>query len=304
MQSTGTTLDPSHWTRHSDPSLYRISPGSHVLSNSDNTTRALKQSISVDGWIATFNDEGVATVHVDVSFLEGRFGEDPQSKISFKVALKRVAIHVWVNDETPIKLVRHSVAYPKDDVSATQRMTSTSSAHIQGNVSAKLGGNSGAHLALDAGTDHQQKTATEIERLVTKHLERHYPGTKEGEHIWEFRANPDLCAVLDGKAWGDPANMPRFSVKKKDNHGNAEKPMVVVEVRCRREDMEISELKPKDTQRQAIWAKKSNRQKNLAAAEQIIKDELAAAGYLELPDMNEPYAEIRIADKFVFQDDD
>jgi hypothetical protein len=71
-------------------------------------------------------------------------------------------------------------------------------------------------------------------------------------------------------------------------------PGVRVEIRCRREDLVISDLVLKD---EAIWAALSSRvgfKNRLAAAEAYIRDRLASDG-LEVGDMEELFSRLTLA---------
>ena len=78
---------------------------------------------------------------------------------------------------------------------------------------------------------------------------------------------------------------------------------IVIEVRCAREDVEILDLQEKDLEQQRLFRAKKNPALHIAAAEQLIKEELFKAGFLEVPDLSEKHARLLIADKIILEED-
>lgn len=268
----------------------------------DNRTRALSQAVSVDGWITNFDENGIATVHADIVFRTGGFGESPDDKVRFKIALKRAEVILRVPNLEPVKVVKKSVARTVAAKVGKVTSKSTKRRGLKAGFSALVGKDTSANVSASGDFDNSSERTTETEAELTQFLEQHI--TTEDDHYgWELQVNPDVeDKYLKGSPW-DAVDAPRLELKHQT--GEATKTAnVVVEVRCSREDIEILDLEEKDPEKQALFRKKGNKNVNLAAAEQLIKEELFKAGFLEVPDLNEKHSRLLIADKIILVDED
>ncbi|WP_299678811.1 hypothetical protein [uncultured Roseobacter sp.] len=266
-----------------------------------NSSRALRQVVSLDGWIATFDADDTATVHADVVFREGRFGAEQDDKVRFRLSLRRAEIVVIAPDTEPLRVIRSSVERTPAREEQTRLVThqTTAQAHGKAGLSLSSALTPGADLALGAEAHRSLTTRQELTEKVAGHVEQHFT-TLEGHPAWEVRAIGRDC--LDGSPW-DAAGAPRLKVKRQaERNADGDKPTMRFEMRCRREDIEISDLELKDPEKQGWFARRSNRDVNLAAAEQVIKEELLSAGFLQVADLNEKHADVVIADVIVSED--
>ncbi len=266
-----------------------------------NSSRALRQVVSLDGWIAAFDTEDTATVHADVVFREGRFGAEDDDKVRFRLSLRRAEIVLIAPEAEPLRVIRASVERSPAREGQTRQVTHQMSAEAHGkaNLSLSKALTPGAELSMGAEAHRSLTTRQELTETVAGHVEQHFT-TLEGHPAWEVRAIG--CERLDGSPW-DAANKPRLRVKRlSERNADGDKPTMRFEMRCRREDIEITELELKDPEKQGWFNKRLNRDVNLAAAEQVIKEELLSAGFLQVADLSEKHANLVIADVIVSED--
>lgn len=266
-----------------------------------NAGRALRQVISVDGWIAGFDDDDTATVHADVVFREGKFGADDTDRVRFRLGLKRAEIVLFAPETEPLRIIRASVSRSPMQEGLTQHVTHEVSGEARGKagVSLKAALGAGADFSLEGDARRSITKRRELTEKVIGHLEQHFT-TIDGHPAWE------VCAIgqghLTGVPW-DAAEAPRLKVKRlAERNADGDKPTVRLEVRCLREDIEIYDLELKEPGKQKWFSRRANRDVNLAAAEQVIKEELLSAGFLRVSDMSEKHGELMIADLIVSED--
>jgi len=267
----------------------------------DNTTRTLKQALSVDGWIGDFDDNGVASVHVDVVFRQGGFGEDPTSAIRFKIALTRAEIVVRVPNQAPLRIVKRSVKRTANAATGIRTESAKREGFLKGSVKAALAKTPFVSADGEASVSRTNSSDAQLQEAISRHFEQHFT-TEDGHIAWEVEANPEFAPHLAGSPW-NAENAPRLNVSKFSNrNAEGDPPSVIIEIRCCREDIEIIDLEEKDPEAQNMWRTKKNKSVNLAAAEQVIKDELFKAGFLEVPDLSEKQSRLLIADTIIFED--
>lgn len=266
-----------------------------------NAGRALRQVISLDGWIANFDDDETATVHVDVVFREGKFGSDDTDRVRFRLALKRAEIVLFAPDSEPLRVIRSSVRRSPVQEGQTQQVIDEVSGETRGKagVSVKTALSTGGELSLEGEARRSITKRRELTEKVGGHFEQHFT-TVDGHPAWE------ICAIglgqLSGAPW-DAVDAPRLKVKRlADRNADGDKPTLRLEVRCLREDIEISDLELKEPDKQKWFSRRANRDVNLAAAEQVIKEELLSAGFLRVSDLSEKHGELMIADLIVSED--
>lgn len=264
----------------------------------NNTKRALEQAVSIDGWIGTFDDKGEATVHADIVFRQGVFGEHKEAPVRFKIALKRAEIVVRCPGDSPLRIIRKSIerTQPRAAAIVNTQTKKERGWSLSGLLS--LGKSSNAELTANGNIANTRSTNTELSERVTAILNQHF-STPDGHPAWEVAHSATHSPHLVGAPW-DAAEAPRLKVKR---NGATFEPTMMLEVRCRREDIEIIDLEFKDPEKQAHLKRKKGYANNLAAAEELIKLELQKAGFLEIPDLSEQHSRLLIADSYIFQDE-
>jgi hypothetical protein len=266
-----------------------------------NSSRALRQVVSVDGWIAAFDEQDTATVHADVVFREGRFGADSADQVRFKLKLSRAEIVLIVPEGEPLRVMRRTIQRTPSSPAETRSVTRETSAELGGNARFDLSATSVPAAAVGGGAAASGRTSTrqELTEMVSGVVEQHF-STLEGHPAWEVQTIG--CGWLQGNPW-EAEDAPRLSVKRlSERNRDGDKPTLRIEIRCRREDFEITDLELKDSEKQGWFAKRKNRDINLAAAEQVIKEELLSAGFLRAPDLSEQHSEMLIADVIISED--
>lgn len=264
-----------------------------------NTGRVLEQAVSVDGWIGEFDEEGHALVHADIVFRQGDFGEDKDAPVRFKIALKRAEIVIRCPDGSCLRVIKKTMSRASDTNKATIRKQ-TSRSKKRG-----LGGNFRVsnkkpdfEASASASTQREESESSELEAEVKAILEQHFT-TPDKHPAWEVEPSALHSEYLWGSPW-HAEQEPRFKVRKQ---GNGEDTTMMIEVRCRREDIEVLDLELKDPEEQSRFKRKKNHENNMVAAEQLIKLELEKAGFLDIPDLNEKHSRLLIADTLIFEDE-
>lgn len=280
--------------------LLATSNGEWTRQLSDNTTRALEQVVSIDGWIAEFGEDNLANVHVDVVFRQGLFGEGDDAKVRFKIALKRAEIVVRVPDHEPLRVRKSSVRRTPIKSLGTQTTTRKTRSSFGGFFKAKASSKPDADAGFEAEASRENSKEIHLKEDLLRHLDQHFT-TPDGHHAWEVFTNKGASEYLLGPAWdaADPVlKVERILARNADG----DKPTVMIEIRCRRADIEIIDLEEKDPAARDFYLRKTNREMSLAAAEQIIREELERIGFLDIPDVTESASRIMIADKIILED--
>ena len=267
----------------------------------NNTMRSLNGMVSVSGWIAKFDADNAATVHVNVVFGDGLFGAEPHQKIRFRLALKRAEIVVRMPDGQPIHVIGSSVAYTPNSQRTTRETKTESTVEMSGHVAGELSASGAAFAAGGkASADEKRTTSQVMIEDVRRYIIEHFT-TDKLDNAWKV-AHQDQRQTLVGAPW-DPRTEPRLSVRRTaERNADGDKPSLKIEIRCRRQDLHIEGLKVKDDTVWRSFQSRKNRDANLAAAEQVIKDELTKAGFLNIPDLNEDFAELLVADVIITED--
>lgn len=242
----------------------------------DNRKRAISEVASVDAWHSSFTQgRKEAAVHVDVAFTDGRIGEEPDSPVRFRLRLRRAEMVIVVPAIEPAKVVKSSVR--RDAPSQSLEIKSSASATIGADLSMKMG--PAPRLAAKLGLG-KAKTST-IQRLERSTAFRVMQiQTPEGDYAWAISAVGD--SQLEGRPWDAQKH---WRLKVKDTRPTGSKslpPQIHVELRCRREDFEITDIELKDGDDLNIPPKARLAAQD-RAAEAIIRTRLAQSGLLRGP---------------------
>lgn len=267
----------------------------------NNTHRSLKSVVSVDGWIAEFDKNDTASVHVDVVFKTAVFGDGPDDKVSFRINLLRADIIICVPDGEPLRVIKRSLHRETGKVTGTRKTSKVVEADRELSGKAEVGTLTPPSVKATAeGKMHTAvKTEEETNEPIKEFLTQHF--SFENTHpAWEVqRADGTKMTSAPWSALAEP----RLKVKRvADRNSDGGKPSMKIEIRCRRGDIEITDIKVTDPEAKARFQVKKNNRKNIAAAEQLIKDELSKAGFMELPDLANPNVQLLIADTIITED--
>lgn len=257
-----------------------------------NTDRIIPSGLSVIGWFAKTNHEGVVSVHVDIGFSVGKFGGKPTDQVEFELNLKRAEIVVVCGGGAEPKFSTMA-RVKKTPMSISETTVRKTTGAASGQLELGFDGIAGAKVAgkVEGEKSYEHISKSEMQKVATEFLVKHHR-TTDGNPAWEICAENDN--ILQGNPW-DAWEQPRIQVEMPPSGTRAE-PTIRVEVRCRGEDLDFGDgIKLKDSSKRALFSKIKNNAKNLAAAEQFLKKVLEGEGLiLEAP--GEKYGSLVLAD--------
>lgn len=257
----------------------------------DNRKRALSEVVSLEAWHQQFKAKRKAVkLFVDVVFSEGRVGgsSDP---VRFRLRIKQAEVVVVIPpteqasiDKTSVareaplseiksveeeKSVRKTTAKAKADLNARHTLVPSVTVGAEGHKE----GTRSSHAT-------RTRSIPAIQVMQTK--------TPEGQYAWQLR--PGWGQTLLGRPWSATSE-PRLKVidKRADSSRGLE-PSVRVEVRCRREDLDITDIRLSADK--GLVGKFSPRRNKEVAAEALIRSRLFEAGLFHSTDLSDPFAEM------------
>ena len=213
----------------------------------NNRRRALAEVVSIDAWHDEFTSTTLkVALHVDVVFETGRIGGETESPVRFRLNVKQADVVVVIPESEPLKVEKKSV--------------SRDAPQILGGIAETI------ELATDASIE-----ATDISAAL-RLISVTQSNTPDGQYRWSLR--PCQGKVLEGRPW-NANESPRLQIidQRKDPRKGIP-PTLRAEVRCRREDLLITEITLKDS---SILEKAKNKigfRNRFAAAEAYIRDRL------------------------------
>ncbi|WP_199084650.1 hypothetical protein [Bosea sp. ASV33] len=263
--------------------------------NSDNRRRALAEVASLEAWHESFtSSRKAAALHVDVSFDVGRIGGEEGSGVRFRLALRRAEVVVIIPPGEPASIDPTSVSRDNRSVKVSTQKTVSSKEKREVGANALLKADQHlvkGRLAAKAfyALGGKSQTLIKIAENATAMRIRHKLDS-EGNHCWTIE--PSAEQALSGKPWSaDKA--PRAKVNDDRPKGSPSlAPSVRVELRCRREDLLITDIQIDRPGWKAL-GDPFGRNKELAA-EAVIRTRLAQAGLLT-GDISDPFAMITVS---------
>jgi hypothetical protein len=265
--------------------------------NLDNRRRMFADVVSIDAWHDEFTlRRKKADLHAHVVFGTARLGGEPESKVTFRLSLKRAEFVVIAPQTEPVRIDKASVSRdaPERHGKKTRTEETTIKTRARAIAQSKLSEKEASasltgEIEADAGTIAKEKLETsEIIRLmlVTQSTD------VDGNYRWTIE--PEEAKILKGQPW-DAQRDPRLQlVDERENRSRGLAPVVRIEVRCLREDMVIEEIRPKDP---GVWEKvkaKSGFGNRLIAAQAYIRTRLLKEG-LEVGDITDRFAGLTLA---------
>ncbi len=265
--------------------------------NSENRRRALAEVVSVDAWHDEFCQKASKVdLHVDVVFDTGRIGGEAESPVRFRLNVKQADVVVVIPETEPVFVEKKSVS--RDTPQLQGKMTETFERTARGNVKGSVGGsisstNLNAAASAETGAEASVAASKKVEvtaalqlMVVTQSM------TPDGHYRWSLR--PSKGTVLRGRPW-DADRAPRLKIV--DQRKDREKgipPTVRVEIRCRREDLEITEINVKNETIFEAAKRRAGFRNRLAAAEAYIRDRLIREG-LTIRNFDDSFGELTLA---------
>ncbi|MER9618106.1 hypothetical protein [Mesorhizobium sp. M0207] len=268
------------------------------MSSNDNRRKALGDVVTVDAWHKQFSEgNGIADLHVDVVFSTARVGGERESKISFRLSLRRAELVLHAKATEPLKIDKSSVSRELRSVEVKQTLqkdekksaaVKASAAASASSKSVGVRGRLEVSAAADVSVHHKINVTEKLSIIAVKQSKTH-----DGHYRWDL--TPSAAEILEGRPW-DPIKSPRAKlIDTRSDRSRGIPPTVSIEVRCLREDMLITDIQIKD---ENIWQKirgKSAHQNRIAAAESFIKDKLVEEG-LEFSDIEDRFGLITLVD--------
>ena len=275
--------------------MRRVGTGGDGRDLNSNTKKVFSEVVSVEAWHATFDKDGRAKVHVDLSFFEGLLGAENESAITFRVSLRRAVLKLVVPPNEPLAVLQAPVDR-EPTLEGIRKIMSESQSGLQsaGKISAKLTGDS-LGVAASGEAKISKATATRTHTETTQGVStfgiRQFTDAN-GCYCWEI--SPEMSDIMRGKVW-DPVKQPRLTVKQTSSVKLP--PVLEAHVLCRRGDIKIDKVEMKG---KSALQNKFTRNR-IAAAQAAIRDRILSLG-LDHPDADNDLVEVKIAEALIFEE--
>lgn len=261
----------------------------------NNLSNIFHELISIDAWRSEFDNNRIASVHVDLSFSTAMLGSEEGRKVSFKLSLKRATLKVVIPPTEPLAAIQSSIDR-EPTMEGIKRVIQKREVDklLTGGASGALGTKTAGRLegAASGKLATQEVQSVEFEQMVGNFNVRQLTD-RNRNHFWEI--NEANGKVLTGKVW-DPVRRPRLKVKAQTDPSKMP-PSCNVIVACRRSDFDIDEIKFKSGRKFALVTEKNK----VAAAEAVIRKKLEEHGLVStFPDGE--YVEIVLANMIVIEE--
>ncbi|WP_421736800.1 hypothetical protein [Caulobacter sp.] len=264
-----------------------------------NRRRALADLVGLDAWKGALDKQGRFNLHVDVAFGVSRVGGGVEERARFRICLKRAEVVVIVPPTEPATVDKATVERDsgglsvKTQESYVTRTQAAASARANVTVGAKGGVDAGISAAVNSGADVSATSSATLSRNGTA-LVSGQSQTFDGNYRWVITPAID-GAMLDGHPW-DAKQKPRMKVRDdRSDRARHLEPTIRIQVRCLREDLEITDIVLKDTKRWQSLVRSPTHRNRVAAAEAVIRDRLSKAGLFHDP-LDEPFSELCLAE--------
>jgi hypothetical protein len=265
-----------------------------VNSNSDNRKRAFADVVTIDAWHETFLGEAAAVdLHVDVVFGTARVGGESQSPVRFRLSVKRAEIVLIIPDSEPVSVDRRSVSRDTPEIHGhlTEVVQQDTQAKVKGGISttvstAKVTGSVSAEA--NAETSRSESKKLEVSATV-QFIAVTQSNNADGQYRW--LVEPRIKGTLEGRPW-DAIKQPRLKlIDQRRDRSKGIPPTVRVEVRCRREDLHITDIVIKDENLWEAAKRKAGFKNKIAAAASYIRDHLSKEG-LEVKNIEDMFGTV------------
>jgi hypothetical protein len=227
---------------------------------------AFADTVAIDAWYDPFTEDcHRADLRVDVTFRKDvPVGSEPESPVRFRLGLRRAEVAVIIPDDGSIAIDRDSVAREALDIAGHRRITQAKNQKIvcSGEVGIDLNHGVSGKSNLGGEINYSQAIETELNQNLRLMMVVH---------------SPTSGPVLDGKPW-HATSEPRLKLIDKRSKKAKQLSSVTVEIRCRREDLYISNLELKEDDRRKIFLRRKQNPNAMAAAEGYIRACLERAG--------------------------
>lgn len=212
----------------------------------DNRIRVFSEIVAIDAWHQPVKvDDYSASVHVDVSFKHGRVGgNDDRFPFTFRISLKKATLLVTV--ESPLEVDRKSVSrnVPEAQVEYSRIKLARESAVAKLAAGVRLTpSHVSAHLNASGELtgEHSDQIEKRMSQCTPPTLVTYEPVDRSS---YRWTLSPVFEDQLSGQPW-DPVSHPRLRLGSSKSPGKIE-PVIKAEIICALEDLEISDIEPKE----------------------------------------------------------
>jgi hypothetical protein len=269
------------------------------MRNFSNIARqAFAEVVSIEAWHEKFTEErAVVDLHANVVFGEAPVGGEEASPVRFRLSLRRAELVVVIPKTEPLSVDPNSVS--RDSPSSEARTTKTTEKTRATSVEGKLTGSASAaagnlsiqsEIAGEASVKTHEKTEV---NQTTGPISVKQSRTPEGFYRWELTAQTEFR--LEGRGW-DPIKEPRLKLidGRKRPLKKSVSPIVRLDVKCRREDLIITDLHIKDEALHEKLIRRIFPRNKEAAAEAYIRNQLISEG-LAVGNLGELFTQITLS---------
>lgn len=274
------------------------------MTNFDNNyRRTLRQLAVANGWFENEEGSDRHTLHLNVTFREERLGGDIDEPVRFRVRLKRCEIVVIVlDDENSLSVDPRSVDYTKPDKPAEARRAKTKNDDFEFGgevlVTSEKPSGKGWLKGKKAKSNSNETSDTQSINILHSLNSR----SVDGHPSWMI--TNAYNEYLEGSLW-DPHEEPRLTLIDKRSEAARTRhietgmnPYCRIDIRCRREDLEILEITLRDPERDGFEKQRQDYKVRLRAAESFIKHQLQLEG-LAVGDIHEMFSDMIVGDLIV-----
>jgi hypothetical protein len=265
-----------------------------MATNLSNRRRAFADVVSIDAWTGDFAKGTEVSFHADVSFGTARVGGEAESRVRFRLSVRRAEVVLIIADFEPVKVDPRTVyrGSPEPEIKVTASEERSTSANAKGEIGITLSrGGLDGKAAIGAGgqttisANQKKEMASSVHSMHVKQSKN-----EDGYYRWEIRSTDQKA--LDGRPWNSSEPTAQL-VDQRSKGSTSIPPSVRVEVRCRREDLIIDDLRLKDeTLMSKIQGKAGYKNRN-AAAISYIRNELLKEG-LYVANIEDPFGQLTL----------
>ena len=263
-----------------------------------NRKRGLADVVGVEAWHQAFTHESDRSeLHIDVVFQTARLGGDIEAPIRFKLGVKRAEVVVVLPTGEPVRVAPETVSRDAPSVTGQAKEVRVTNKNIAANAnvggglspsgseaSVKLGMNASGSASVQNTID----TTATITGINVVHM-------KTGDALHRWLLSPNTSENLEGRPWDSKSSrLVLIDTRKDRNNGLA--PSIRVEIRCLREDLDISNIVLKDSKLWNIISNRPGHRNRIAAAEAFIRNKLAEHNLLGSEEtIEDPFCEMVLA---------
>lgn len=267
------------------------------MDNPNYRFRILEDLVSLEAWYKPLEVDQTSPFHVALAFGDARYFGGEDTPVDFRVKLARATLVVICDPALTVPKRTKVREYPEwnktvkskteESASQTDSETENDARELRANPvtgvsGSKVGSKANASSAVSGAANEM-----EVTEVISQHVRMNYRDVG-GEHHWDCR--PISSDSLQGKAHDGK----ELLMELKPGLAQSVQDLGVrVYVKCKAEDIEISDINAKPSLVERI--KGQNLDRRLSLAKEVIKQKLAEAS-LDVVDLDASFADVIIAD--------